>query len=141
MITIRISGELAAADAVTFNERAMGEVGQGAPTMVLTAPYQSFAERFAPIYAEAITELETDDRVTGKFSPPYAGATRYPSLAELFALADSERMEMIGAFFAVDILRLFLPETAAGARWAVRSVDSVAKKGDLLELRGVVEEI
>ena len=141
MITIRISEQTAALDSVTFNERAMGSTFEGGQPLVLTAPYAAFAKRFAPVYAEAIEELAADDRVTGKFSPPYEGATRYPTLDELFALPESARMEMIAAFFTVDILRLFITEAAAGARWAVRAVHSVEKKGDLIEVRGIVERL
>jgi hypothetical protein len=141
MTTIRISDQPVSPDTVTFNERAMGKVAQAPQPMVLTALHKTFTERFAPVYAQAIEDLEADDRVTGKFSPPYAGATRYPTLDELFALPDAERMEMIGAFFTVDILRLFVAEAAAGACWAVRFVDSVTRRSDHIEVRGRVEKI
>lgn len=141
MTTIRISDQPAALTSVTFDERAMGKTRPELARMVLTTPYSAFAKRFDPVYAEAVEELKADDQVTGKFSPPYEGATEYPTLDELFQLSESARMEMIGAFFTVDILRLLVTEAAAQASWAVRSIDSVARHGDVLELRGAVEKL
>ena len=137
---IEVAGKTVTTEQVTFNERVFGKSAKASATLSLETSYDAFAKRFAPIYEAALDELRADDAVTGRFSPPFAGATHYPSLDELFALPDDQRMEMIDAFFAVDILRLLLPEAAPGARWTVRSLTGVARKGDVLRLTASVDE-
>ncbi len=138
---IAIAGQQVPTEQVTFNERVFAKSAIAAEKMELTAPYQPFAASFAPIYEAAIADLRADDAIMGKFSPPYAGATDYPSLEELFLLPQDARMEMIGAFFALDILRLFFPENSASAQWTVRSLANVARNGDVITLSANIDRL
>lgn len=141
MTKLKISGTGASCDNVTFNERFFGTSVEPPQPFVLASPFPWFVNRFRKIYDDALADLRSEQQSTGKFSPPYEGATSYPTADELFALTDKQRMEVINAFFTLDILRLFFTEGAERAHWAIRFVDNVAKKGDDIELRGRVEKL
>lgn len=113
---------------VTFSELAVKRLDsrRKAP-FVITADASRFLERFTPIYAACVAELVDDDRVTGKFHPPFEQAVAYPSVAEFFALPAKQRMEMIDTHFVFDILRLFMDEesSATDLRWEVSDLHAV----------------
>lgn len=128
-------------DAVTFSEVGFGQFGNGAvEDYVLIADFDDFLGRFAPVFDECIQELRRDDALTGGFEPPYPGASSYPTLEELWELSPSDRMEMIGTYFAFDILRMYLREDDGGteASWTVKSLEAVDRRGSGIVVRGRV---
>ncbi len=141
MTKLRIAGTGVSTDDVTFNHRYFGTSVEPPAPFVLTSSFDWFSNRFRKIYDDTFAELRAALDAGGTFSPPYEGAERYPSAEEVFALPEKHRMEMVNAFFTLDILRLFFTQEAERARWAVRFVDWVGRRGDDIELRGRVERL
>ena len=141
MTKLLIAGTGTSPDNVTFNHRYFGTSVEPPVPFVLASSFDWFCNRFRKIYDDTFVDLKAALDAGGTFSPPYEGATQYPTADEFFALPDKARMEMVNSFFTLDILRLFFTQEAEKARWAVRFVDSVARKGDDIELRGRVEKL
>lgn len=140
---LTVNGVGAEIDAATFSETSFDKrVTAHAWPYALIVEAEDFFRRFRPIYTDGIAELLNDDQITGVFHPPYEGAESYPSLEGLLSLSEPLRMKMIDAFFALDILKLYLPEDAFGGKvkWVVASLDSVARHEDKIVILGRVVE-
>lgn len=141
MTKLLIAGTGTSTDNVTFNQRFFGTAMGPVAPFVLASSFEWFVGRFRKIYDDALHELRAEHESSGKFTPPYDGATSYPTCDELFALTDMQRMEVVNSFFTLDILRLFFTQEAERSHWAVRYVDGIARNGDAIELRGRVEKL
>lgn len=126
-------------EAITFFEKGFGRcINEGSASYALTVDAEVFARRMGSLYADCIAELVSDDELTGQFHPPYSGATSYPSLDELFEIAEAQRKEMVDAYFVFDILRAYVQEEAAGpsVKWMIKSLDSLSRQGGAIFIEG-----
>lgn len=135
---LTISGVDVKTDSVTFSEKSFGKIKGVLEKYELIVDAESFVHRFGPIYCECMVELARDDAITGGFQPPYKGAIRYPTLDEFFLLSDSQRMEIVDAYFYGDILRLYFRENDVSASWWVNSLERILRVGENIYIQGAV---
>jgi hypothetical protein len=134
-----LDGKAADPRETTVSQHGFGQPKQSANiAYCLEVAKQDFLSVFSPIYDACITELKRDDKITGKFTPPYPGATAYPSIDELLDLEPKSLLEFIHAYFSLDILRAYFVEdnVEEEVKWILRSLDSIRVKGDAIRIEG-----
>ena len=134
---ITVSGAVVPAEALSFFEWHASQWRSLADQpFEIRVEADAFLRGFQPTYEATIQELLADDAKTGAFEPPYAGATEYPSVDALFALAESQRMEFFRTYFEGDVLRSLLAEEAPGALWYALEVSCVNREAGEVVVRG-----
>ena len=137
---LKINGIKCSSDKVTFFEKGFSKRMGEEKSFEIEMDFKDFRSRFIIQYDKCIAELKHDDILTGKFDPPFSGATGYPSFGELLKLSGHERMEFIHTYFVFDILRLFFKEDATNqeADWIVSRFDLMEKSGEKIVIKGKV---
>jgi hypothetical protein len=137
-----IDGVDTALETISFSEKAYGHRhGQKVVPFSLEVAHADFMRKLQPLYETCIAELRRDDVQTGTFTPPYEGATDYPTLERLFELSSKRRMEFIDSFLILDILRLYVEEErSAGVKWFIQRCESLDRNGEACVLKGYVRQ-
>ena len=136
-MNVIVNGQPIEPKAVTFSERTYGKAIGELP-LQLGMDAAEFMRRLQPVYEACIAELRHDDQVTGRFHPPYPGATGYPTLDELLQLPAADRMPFVDTHLLFDMLRLWLPEESAAATWLLGRCELVERRGDVVLITGKV---
>lgn len=137
MIELRVARAEVPLGSLSFSELGLGRYPRKAEARFeLKVDGYDFCTRFGPTYSLAIRELTEDDRIVGKFQPPFDGASRYPTFEEWLDIPEPSRLEMIDTFFTYDILRLYLAEDNPRAEWVVNSLDTMRRETGSLLLGG-----
>jgi hypothetical protein len=123
-MNVIVNGQPIEPKAVTFSERTYGKAIGDLP-LRLEMDADEFRRRLQPVYEACIAELKHDDAVTGRFHPPYPGASTYPTLDELLQRPAAERMPFIDTHLLFDMLRLWLPEESAASTWLLGRCEAV----------------
>lgn len=134
-----VEGVSVSLETITFSEKGFGKYPAGKrAAYVLEVDPLEFAKRLSKVYVDCMAELGRDDELVGRFHPPFPGATSYPSLNELLEMPETQRMEVVDAYLAFDILRAYVQEDAAGpsVKWTIKSLDSVSKQEGVIVIEG-----
>ena len=136
-MNVIVNGQPIEPKAVTFSERTYGKAA-GDLLLQLEMDAAEFLSRLQPVYEACITELRHDDAVTGRFHPPYPGATDYPALDELLRLPAAARMPFIDTHLLFDMLRLWLPEESSASTWLLGRCELVERRNGVIVVTGKV---
>lgn len=137
---VTVDGRAVDPATVVFDEWNFGR--QAEPTLPvhpfrLVADQHGFMEWFEPVFESVMSKHREDDERQG-FWPLYDGATRHPTLDELFqVLAPPHRMAVLGQF-RFDILRRYVDAASERLRWVGMSVDDIRLEDGRLHIEGGV---
>jgi len=123
--------------AVTFSEVSYGKAPGELP-LRLEMDAAEFQRRLQPAYDACLAELRHDDAITGRFHPPYPGASDYPTLDELLRLPAELRMPFVDTHLVFDMLRLWLPEDSAAAGWLLSRCESLERRDGKVVVQATV---
>jgi hypothetical protein len=103
----------------------------------MVADQPVFLRWFEPVFERVMLEHREDDERHG-FEPLYNGATRLPTLDEVFhALAQPHRMAVL-AHFQFEILNRYVDASGERLQWVGMSIDDIRLQDGRLHVDGLV---
>ncbi|WP_339913898.1 hypothetical protein [uncultured Brevundimonas sp.] len=137
---VSVAGHRVEARTVAFSQFNFGRQSDPPLTtypFVLVAEEAPFLHRFRPRFEQVMAELREDDADVG-FEPLYEGATGHPSLDEMFTLPHDKRKRVLAAFFAFDILDMYVNVAGGDLQWVGMSLDDITMTDGELRIEGTV---